>query len=178
MVFYIVPIVVFLILILWVISTKNRFIRLKVKIEEASSSIDVALTKRYDILTKMVETTKGYMNYEKETLLSIVSARNSKRGIEDNQKFDAELNKVAGSLNAVFEQYPELKSNETVQNLQESINEVEDNLSASRRLYNSNVSIFNQSIKVFPAKLLAGGYQDYPFFEVEEAKKKDVDVSL
>ena len=104
-----------LIVIMWYISTMNKLRRLEVKVEEALSGIDVALTKRFDLLTKMLETTKGYAKHEAETLENVIKWRNgipTNATIQEKSEFASSLSKVASGLNVVVEQYPDLKAND------------------------------------------------------------------
>ncbi len=127
----------------WYISTRNRFIRLEQNVESSESRIDVYLTKRFDLLTKMLDTTKGYMKHEKETLIDVIEMRNpgAKASLQEKAQFNEQMNEAAKQLNLVVERYPELKADRMFDNLQNSISEVEENLQAARSNFNSNVSI-------------------------------------
>lgn len=174
----IVILVLAVIFISWYISTFNAFRRMQVKINESESSIDVALTKRFDLLTKMFAATKGYMKHEKETLTEVVKMRQpgSSASIQEKQEFANQLTRGLEAINVVVEQYPDLKASQTVLKLQDTTAEVEENLQAARRVYNSNVSIYNQKIVVFPSNLVASWkhFEKRDFFEAEEAKRQDV----
>lgn len=172
-------IVVILIIVISIISISNKLNKAIVKIDEASSGIDVALTKRYDVLTKMIDVVKSYAKHEKDTLFEVIKLRKN-MSIEEknaeNKKMDENFNKI----NVVAENYPELKSSENYKTLQQSIVEVEEHLQAARRLYNSNVSIYNQMIVSFPISIIANskGMVKKNFFEADEAKKEDVKIKL
>lgn len=168
-----------LILIIGFITISNKLNVLQVKIEEADSGIDVALTKRYDVLTKMVKVVKSYAKHEKETLFEVIKLRKGMT-LEDKNKANEKMNRNMEKINIIAESYPELKSNENFKTLQQSIVEVEEHLQAARRLYNSNVSTFNQMIVTFPASIVANSksLKSKPFFEVEESKKGDVEINL
>jgi LemA protein len=165
--------------ILWYISTRNRFARLAVKVTESDSGIDVALTKRYDTLTKMLDVTKGYAKHEAEVLANIVKLRGgmsmAERG-EANRKMD----ELAGRLNILAEGYPELKASENYKQLQLSVTDVEEHLQAARRIYNMNVSAFNQLLASWPASMVGSGMGCAPkdFFEADERKKQDVKMEF
>lgn len=180
----IIGIVVLLLIIIvgWFVSTLNGFRRMEVKIDESESGIDVALTKRFDLLTKMVATVKGYAKHEAETLTSVIAMRQpaSNASIAEKQEFATLQTEAIKNLNVVVEKYPELKANENFIGLQKSISEVEDHLQASRRLYNSNVSVFNQKVVSFPASIIAGmnGIVKREFFEAEESKRQDVNIEF
>lgn len=161
----------------WAISTSNRFKRIKIKIEEADSGIDVALTKRYDTLTKLLEVCKNYARYEVETLTGVVKLRKSMPATEKaeaSQQMDTILHRIS----LIAEAYPELKASANYIKLQEAIADVEDHLQAARRLYNMNVSAYNQAIAVFPASIIAGMQKlvAQEFFEAEAQKKDDVEM--
>ncbi len=162
---------------LWFVSTMNRFRVLQVKINEALSGIDVALTKRFDVLTKMWDLVKKYMEFEQSTLEKVVKLRQTaKATVSDQQELNNGLNEMASQLNVVLEQYPELRATENMQELQRSVRDVEEHLQAARRLFNSNVSIYNQSIVVFPNSLVASAIQatKSEFFEADSDKRTDV----
>lgn len=178
--YIIIPVVVvILIIIIWYISTSNKLNRSVVKIDEALSGIDVALTKRYDVLTKMIDVVKAYAKHEKETLFEVVELRKDmsiKEKNEANRAMDESLKKI----NVVVENYPELKSSENYKTLQQSIADVEEHLQAARRLYNSNVSYYNQLLVSFPTSSIAKnkGMIKKEFFEAEDSKKEDVKINL
>lgn len=167
------------IVIISIIFISNKLNKAVVKIDEASSGIDVALTKRYDVLTKMIDVIKSYAKHEKETLFEVINLRKnmsiSEKNIE-NKKMDENFSKI----NVVAENYPELKSSENYKTLQQSIVEVEEHLQAARRLYNSNVSIYNQMLVSFPSSVIAKnkGMTKKDFFEANENKKEDVKINL
>jgi LemA protein len=161
--------------IFWYISTMNRFARLAVKITESDSGIDVALTKRYDTLTKMLDVTKGYAKHEAETLAGIVKMR---RGMSMGERNEAnrQMDELAGRINVLAESYPDLKASENFRELQRSVVEVEEHLQAARRIYNMNVSSFNQLLASWPSSVVGNMNRHAPkaFFEAEERKKEDV----
>ena len=171
--------VIILIFVIWYISVSNKLNRAVVKIDEASSGIDVALTKRYDVLTKMIEVVKSYAKHEKETLFDVIKLRDNmsmKEKSEVNHLMDENFKKI----NIVAENYPELKSSENYNTLQKSITDVEEHLQAARRLYNSNISLYNQMIVSFPTSVIAKnkGMAKKDFFEADEIKKEDVKINL
>ncbi len=166
----------------WWVSCGNRLRRHQVKIDEAASGIDVALTKRYDLLTKTVATVKGYAKHESETLSKVTEMRrpSSNASMKEKSEFASNVSKAFDSINVVAEQYPDLKASENFSKLQSQISEVEEQLQASRRVYNSNVSVFNQEIIVFPSSIVARHYhfEKRDFFEAEEAKRQDVKIEF
>ena len=169
------------IIIVWFISTRNKFIKMEQDVENSLSRIDVYLTKRFDLLTKMIETTKGYMKHERETLTNVIAMRNpgASASLKEKAEFDSQMTTALKQLNVVVEQYPTLKADNMFNNLQKSISEVEENLQAARSNYNANVSSFNKAILVFPASIIAGNkFTKKEYFEAEEAKRQDVKIEF
>lgn len=166
----------------WYISTSNKLKRMVVKVDESASGIDVALTKRFDLLTKSVATVKGYAKHESETLTNVISMRQpaSNASMKEKSEFNAAVDRGFASINVVAEQYPDLKANTNFLNLQNQISDVEEQLQAARRVYNSNVSIFNQTIVVFPSSIVANRLhlEKRDFFEAEDKKRQDVEISF
>ena len=181
----IVVIVVLLIAVIaivaWCISTRNTFKIMKVKVDEAASGIDVALTKRFDLLTKSLAATKGYAKHEVETLEKVVNLRSGnsikEMSMKDKNALTNEIAEVSKGLNILVEQYPNLKADATFVELQRQTADCEEQLQAARRIYNSNVSTFNQKRNVWPSSIIAnkiGFKEDLDFFEAEESKREDV----
>ena len=139
---------------IYIISLSNKLNRAVVKIDEASSGIDVALTKRYDVLTKMIEVVKAYSKHEKETLFEVINLR-SNMSISEKHEANSKMDENLRKINVLAESYPELKSSENYKTLQLSISDVEEHLQAARRLYNANVSYYNQLIVSFPTSVIA-----------------------
>ena len=171
--------VVLFVVVFWAIATANRFRVKLVKIREADSGIDVALTRRYDLLTKMIESVKGYMQHESELFSKIVKLRTGATSMSEKSQCNREMNELFQKLNVVVENYPQLKASENFQELQRAIADTEQHLQAARRLYNSNVSIYNQAIVVFPASIVAGKkYTAREFFIADEHKRQDVEIKF
>jgi len=166
----------------WWISAANRLRREQVKIDEAASGIDVALTKRFDLLTKEVAVVKGYAKHESETLANVIAMRKpaASASMKEKADFSNQVSKAFDSINVVSEAYPDLKANANFLALQNQVAEVEEQLQASRRVYNSNVSTYNQEIVVFPTSIIARHYafEKRDFFEAEESKRQDVKIEL
>ena len=173
-------VLVFIIIVAWYISTMNWFRRTKVKVDEANSGIDVALTKRYDLLTKALAAVKGYAKHEAETLSKVIGMRTGsikELSLDEKSKLNAELSQVQRGINVVVEQYPQLKADTQFTLLQNQTADCEEQLQAARRVYNSNVSIFNQKRVTFPDSIVAkriGFTQDLEFFKADEEKRQDV----
>lgn len=171
--------IIFFIFIIWYISTSNKLNRLVIKIDESLSGIDVALAKRYNVLTKMVEVVKGYVKHEKEILIEVIKLRKN-MSIEEKSKVNQAMDEAMDKINVVVENYPELKASENFKILQQSIVDVEEHLQAARRLYNSNVSTYNQTLVTFPTSAIAKnkGMIQKDFFEASEIEKNNVKINL
>lgn len=175
----IIVVVVALSILSWYISVSNNLNRALVKIDEANSGIDIALTKRYDVLTKMMDVVKAYSKHEKETLFEVIKMRNNMT-MEEKNEVNNKMTHNFEQIRLLVENYPDLKASENYKTLQLSIADVEEHLQAARRMYNSNVSIFNQTIVTFPNSIVASmkGLTKKDFFEADEAKKEDVKINL
>ena len=170
-------------IISWCISTNNNFKRLEIKVEESLSSIDVALTKRYDVLTKMLDATKAYVHYEQETLEKIIRLRqniSSDATMVERNEFAKTMNEMVDKLNIVLENYPSLKSDTSFVKLEEAIMDSEEHLQAARRGYNASVAALNTKIVSFPSCLIARRLKlkEKEMFKAEAYKKEDVKISL
>ncbi len=169
----IIAIILLFIIIIWYINTYNKLKRATIKIDEALSGIDVALTKRYDVLTKTIEVVKGYAKHEKEVLFAVIKLRENmtikERNVASN-KMDENFQKI----NALAENYPNLKADENFKMLQKTIIDVEEHLQAARRLYNSNVAIYNELISRIPSNIVANNLKmtKKEFFEAKENEKE------
>ena len=162
---------------IWCIKTSNDFKRKEIRVEEGLSGVEVALTKRCDMLTKMMDTAKGYMAHESELFTRVIQLR---RGMSIAELNDAQqqMDSLSGRFFAVAEGYPELRSSAVFTELQRGIRDAEEHLQAARRLYNTNVTAYNTAIAMFPAKLLAGGRKPKEFFAAEESKREDVKLTF
>ena len=158
-------VLVLIILIGWWISTSNTFRRTEVKINEAESGIDVALTKRYDTLTKMLDITRAYAKHEADVIQGTIEKRQM-NSMQDRSQFNNSISEAMGRINAVAEQYPVLLSSQVFKQLQVAAY--------------ANVSQYNQMIVTFPKSIVAGAMslQKKDFFEAESAKRNDVKISF
>ncbi len=185
------PIVVILLVIVglillvavWYIGTMNSLRQLEVKVNEAESGIDVALTKRFDVLTKLVGAVKGYAKHEAETFENVTKWRAGlpkNLSLQEKQEFMSKMDAVQSGINVQVEAYPELKAEKSFLNLQRNITDVEEHLQAARRLYNSNVSTINSRIVTFPTSFVANAISmsKKEFFEAEISKREDVEISF
>ena len=179
--------VIVLAALIWAISTSNRFKVLLVKIKEADSGIDVALTKRYDTLSKLIDVVKSYAKHETEVFERVIKLRSGIQphtsmqptmSLAEKSEANQVMDEAVKQIHVLAENYPELRSSENYKQLQTAILDAEDHLQAARRVYNMNVSSFNQAIIVFPASILAKKYSPKDFFEAEETQKADVKINL
>lgn len=175
----VIVLIIIAVIVISIIVMSNNLNKALVKIDEASSGIDVALTKRYDVLTKMIETVKGYAKHEKEVLFDVVKIRKGMT-IEEKNEANKQMDETLSKINVLAENYPDLKASENFKTLQDSITDVEEHLQAARRLYNANISSYNQMIVTFPISIIAGtkGLSKREFFVAEEHKKQDVEIKF
>ena len=167
------------IVIMAIIAMYNGLIRLKLRVDEAWSDIDVQLKRRHDLIPNLVETVKGYAAHEKTTLDSVIRARNSAMqagNAADKAKAENALSETLKSIFALAESYPDLKANQNFLELQRELTDTEDKVQASRRFYNGNVRDFNTKLQVFPTNLMAGvlSFKAREFFGIEDASEKEV----
>jgi LemA protein len=171
------------VLVIAIIVMYNSLVRLRVRVNEAWSDIDVQLKRRYDLIPNLIETVKGYAKHEKELFENVTKARaNSMKaeGVAEKGKAENMLTDTLKSLFAVAENYPRLKANENFMELQKELSDTENKIQASRRFYNGNVRELNTKIQVFPSNIIAGmfGFDKREFFEAEESEKEPVKVSF
>ena len=175
------PGIVFLIAVLaivfWCIRTVNDFKKKEIRVQEGISGIEVALTKRYDTMVKMLDTAKGYVRHESELFAKVIELR-SGMSIAEMKAAQQQMDALSGKIFAVAENYPELRSSDVFVELQRGIRDAEEHLQAARRLYNSSVTAYNTAIAMFPAKLLAGPRQPKEFFAAEAGKREDVKMTF
>ena len=171
-------IAIIIVFIVWYICTLNKLNRATIKVEEALSGIDVALTKRHDVLENMVETVKGYVKHEKNVLF-VTSEFHKNMSLSEKVKINEVMDNNLKNVNIVVEKYPELKANENFIELQKTIVDVEEHLQASRRCYNSNVSIYNQLVVSFPSNIVAKitKRKEKSFFEANKNEKENIKMN-
>ena len=183
----IVVVILAIAIIAWWIGTRNDFVRLKNKVEEAWATIDVFLKKRYDLIPNLVETVKGFAKHESETLKEVVAARNIAMSAKSPaEKVNAEnglTNSLRTFFSAVSESYPDLKANANFLDLQGQLKSIESELESSRRYYNGVVKAFNTKLEIFPANIVGSRmgeeYKKCPYFELDSAEeRKNVKVQF
>lgn len=169
--------------VLWVIAIYNGLIRLKNRVDEAWSDIDVQLKRRYDLIPNLINTVKGYATHERELFEKVTEARTRAMGAGSaHDKAEAE-NMLSGTLKSLFavaENYPDLKANQNFLELQRELTDTEDKVQAARRFYNGNVRDFNTKIEIFPNNIFAGimNFAKREFFEANGEEKEPVKVDF
>ncbi len=177
-------IIVLLLLIL--IGIYNNLVGLRNQVKNAWSQIDVQLKRRHDLIPNLVETVKGYKNFERETLEAVVKARNvalqaSSAGVAERGKAEGELSNALARLLVVVERYPDLKANQNFLALQEELSSTENKIGFSRQFYNDSVMRYNNQTQMFPSSIVAGmtGFKQSEFFAVAaEAERAVPQVSF
>jgi LemA protein len=171
-------IVVVIGLFIW--ANYNGLVRLRNQVKNAWAQIDVQLKRRYDLIPNLVETVKGYVKHERETLEAVTKARNlaqqlSSAGAGERAKAEGELSSALSRLLAVVERYPDLKANQNFLALQEELTSTENKISFSRQFYNDSVLKFNNKTHMFPSNVVAGmfGFKASEFFETTLAAERE-----
>jgi len=160
-----------------VASMYNSLVRLRNQVKNAWSQIDVQLKRRHDLIPNLMETVKGYMKHERETLENITKARSramSAETVGDKARAEGELNGAMSKFFLVVENYPDLKANQNFLALQEELTSTENKISYSRQAYNDQVLFYNNKIEVFPSNIIAGmfSFKQAEFFEIEDASER------
>lgn len=172
--------------VLWVVGAYNGLISLKNQVINAWKQIDVQLKRRHDLIPNLVNTVKGYMNFERSTLEAVVAARTravAATGVAETAKAEGELSQALGRLFALSENYPDLKSSSNVLQLQEELTSTENKIGFARQLYNDVATQYNTRQAQFPTSLVAGLAKASPseLWEIEDAGDRalpTVDLSL
>ena len=168
---------------IWIVAVYNGLIRLKNRVDEAWSDIDVQLKRRYDLIPNLVNTVKGYASHERELFEKVTEARTAAMGAQTPHDKEQAENMLSGTLKSLFavaENYPDLKANQNFLELQRELTDTEDKIQASRRFYNGNVRDFNTKIEMFPNNIIAGmlKFAKREFFQIEEGEKEVVKVEF
>ena len=170
-------------IVLWLISTYNRMIVLRNRIDNAWSQIDVQLRRRYDLIPNLVEIVKGYAAHERQTFEEVTKARQAgidARTVADQAAAENMISQALKRLFAVAEAYPTLRATENFQQLQEELSGTESKIAYSRQFYNDSVLSYNNLIQSFPAKVVAGmsGFAKRDYFEIEDLARQPVQVKF
>ena len=175
---------IIIVLALIFVGMYNSFIKLKNSCDEAYSTMDVYLKKRFDLIPNLVETVKGYAAHEKETLQNVIAARNNLQNASTTEEKLAGENALQGTLKTLFavaEAYPDLKANTNFLDLQDQLKGVENDIANSRKYYNAVVKQFNTKCEMFPSNIIASifHFEKKPMFEVDSAEeRKNVEVKF
>jgi LemA protein len=182
--------VVLIVTIAWVIRAYNRLVALRNRFKNAFAQIDVQLTRRYDLIPNLVETAKGYLKHERETLEVVINARNQAHAamkqaasapddpgaLQKLMGAEGMLGGALGRLFAVMESYPDLKANQNMIQLSEELTSTENRVAFARQAFNDAVMEYNTQQESFPDNFVAGGFSFKPaqLLELEDARKKEV----
>ena len=187
---WIIPLVLVVIVGLWAMSTYNGLVSRRNEAKNSWSQIDVQLKRRYDLIPNLVETAKGYMKHERETLEAVVAARQVASGAVSAaaaapgdpaamaalQSAEAGMGAALGRLFAVSEAYPDLKANQNMLQLQEELTNTENQVGFARQAFNNAVTAYNTARETFPSVVIAGsmGFQEATLFEIERPEQREV----
>ncbi len=166
------------VVLLWVVSLYNRLVRARNEVRNAWSQIDVQLKRRWDLIPNLVETVKGYMRHERETLEAVTKARQQAVAISGDVAARAQAENILSqslrSLFAVAENYPELKANQNFLALQEELTSTENKIAFARQYYNDSVYRLNNLIQMFPSNIIAKqfGFKPEVYFELEAPQER------
>jgi LemA protein len=157
---------------------RNSLVSLNQRVGESWSGIDVQLKRRHDLVPNLVETVKGYASHESSTFEKVTQARAAAMqasGPAQASQAEGQLTAALGGLRVVAEQYPELRATENFQQLQRQLSELEDEIQASRRIYNSNVQVYNTRIQQFPSSIVANqmDYTAKEYFAISEPTERE-----
>ena len=175
--------VILIILVVWFIAIYNSLITLKKRGQNAWAQIDVQLNRRHDLIPNLVNSVKGYMKFEQETLQKVIDARSkalSSANIKDKMNAENQLTGALGRLIAVFERYPELKANQNVADLMQQLTDTENKIAYARQFYNDIVTRYNTKLLVFPANIVANmfHFEELPLFEAPQEARNVPKVDL
>ena len=179
MVGLIIVIVILLIIVISLIGMYNTLVRLRNRVKNAWAQIDVQLKRRHDLIPNLVETAKGYMKHEQNTLKEITEARSKAMGagsVGDKAKAEGELSGAMSKFFLVVENYPDLKANSNFLAVQEELTSTENKIAFARQSYNDQVLFFNNKIQIFPSNIVASmfNFKENEFFEIENKAEKAV----
>ncbi|HYG97269.1 MAG TPA: LemA family protein [Solirubrobacterales bacterium] len=179
----IVVVAILLLAVFYYIAKRNSIIAARNRVDESWSGIDVQLKRRHDLVPNLVETVRGYAEHESTTFEKATKARAEAMqatSVGDTAKAESKLSGALTELRAVAENYPTLRATENFQQLSRNLSELEDEIQAARRIYNSNVQSYNTDIQQFPGSIIAnqGGFTAREFFEIDEADRATPQVSF
>ena len=158
----VIALIILIVVIAFVVSTYNGLVVARQKVKNAWSQIDVQLQRRFDLIPNFVETVKGYMSHEKETLTKVTELRTSWANattVDEKAELNNQLSGTLKTIMAVSENYPDLKANQNFLEMQEELRNTENKISFSRQFYNDSVTMYNTKLEVFPSNLIAGWFK-------------------
>jgi len=169
---------IIILFVLWVIGMYNGLVRSRIQVKNAWSQIDVQLKRRHDLIPNLVETARGYMKHERETLESITKARTQAmqaQGVAESAKAEGELSEALKRFMLVVENYPDLKASQNFLALQEELATTENKVGFARQFYNDQVMQYNTKIQSVPTNLIANmfGFKPSEFFQIEVAAERE-----
>ena len=176
--------VIVVLIVLWVILAYNGLVRKKFKVENSWSQIDIQLQRRFDLIPNLVNTVKGYMQYEEDVLTKVTELRTAWAGAKTNGEkieLDNELSGALKTIMAVSENYPDLKASEQFTQLQEERRNTENKISYSRQFYNDSATIYNTALMTFPTNIIGNmfGFKPQTLYTVEDNEaRKNVKVDF
>jgi LemA protein len=175
---FIILIAVIVVIAVAFVAAYNRLVALRQNVNEAFADIDVQLKQRQDLVPNLVETVKGYAEHESQTFEKTTQARAAAmaaQGVEETAKAEQQLTRALADVKAIAENYPTLRATENFQQLSRNLSELEDEIQASRRIYNSNVQSYNTDIQQFPGSIIAnqGNFTAREYFEIEDKSDRE-----
>jgi len=179
MIFLLIFLGIIAVIIGWVVGIYNGLVGVRNQVKEAWAQVDVQLKRRYDLIPNLMETVKGYMNHERETLEAVTQARAAVGGaggnMEQRMAAEAGLTGALGRLFAVSESYPDLKASTNFLALQEELTSTENKISFSRQFYNEVVMRMNNKVQMFPSNIIAGmfNFTAEKYFEIEDEVERE-----
>ena len=175
-----VALIIVLILLSITLKLYNDLVKAKNKVKQAEAGIDVYLNERFDLIPNLVECVKAYSKHEQSIFIEISNLRSAYMNVGKDISSAEKLNNKMNQLIAVAENYPDLKANEQYLNLQKTLTKLESQLQAARRIYNAEVTNYNDKIVVVPSNIVANlfGFKETKLFEIEEYKKENINIKL
>ena len=182
-IFFIILVAIVFLILAYIVSTYNGLVKSRNRVRDQFSQIDVQLKRRFDLIPNLVETVKGYVKHESDTLEKVIQARNSYANAKtgtDKVVASNEMSRGVMNILALAESYPDLKANANFIDLQDQLKEVEEKISYARQFYNDTVLIYNNKVEMFPGNLVASmlGFTKESFFEANSEERENVQVKF
>ncbi len=179
----IVIVVVLLLVLVWAVSAYNGLVTQRNRVQNAWSTIDVQLKRRYDVIPNLLETVKGYAQHERDVLTAVTQARESAmnaHSVGEQAIAESDLSKALFNLRAVAENYPDLKASDRFGQLQEELTNTEDKIAFARQAYNDTVNRYDTKRQKMPTNIIAGiaNFEAYEYFEADPDSRSPVQVKF